>query len=102
MSARMTRVLASVRRPGSLSRSSVFPTLAVAAALATLAGCDVKIEKQGTPATATKPSTQSTTVVEGGGSSLGKAKGAAENIRDKTEDYNKKLEEQIDDISNPK
>jgi hypothetical protein len=78
------------------------PTLAVVAALALLGGCDVKIEKQGPPTAANQPSKQSTTVVEGGGSALGKAKGSAENIRDKTEDYNKKLEEQIDDISNPK
>lgn len=66
--------------------------------------CETKVDSSAPRGNAAQnpPKSESTTVIPGGGSALGKAKNSAESIQDKVDEHNKNIEKAIDDTTNPK
>lgn len=81
-------------------RSLVIAAGVVAAGM--LSGCDEKVP-QDPPRpgeTVVAPPAKQETVVQGGGSSLGKARDSAKGIEIKAEEHNRAIEEQLEKMNN--
>lgn len=66
-----------------------------------LVGCQPEVKRGATakPQETAKPASESRTVLQGGGSALGQAKGAAERTADKSDAYQQKLNQQIEELN---
>ena len=81
----------------------LLPLLTAMISVPLAAGCQPDVERGATakPAEAAQEAPRSETVVQGGGSALGQAKGAAERTVDRSDAYQRNLERQIEDINKP-